>query len=354
MGTSIRILIAGDYRYPWYEKACADALEHLGHEVIRFSWRGYFATVPGRIEEHLAWSGPVTWQVNRALARAGAENEIDVLLVWRGVHVTSDTLRLIRRQNPRSILVSYNNDDPFGPIYASRSASIHQRRLWVRFRQSIPEYDLNLVARPINVLEYRAAGARDVRVFMQYFVPQLHRPRELTPDERQRYECDVVFVGHYEADGREQYLSALARAGLKVRVFGTGWPNVVLTRIFHELPIVCPVYGDDYSKALCGAKLCLCFLSRLNRDSYTRRTFEIPACGRLMLSERTTDLTRLFAEDREAVYFGSEAELVEKAIFYVNDDVRRESMAKAGLDRAWRSGHDVVSRMVEITKILPP
>ena len=308
--------------------------------------------MPGRLEEYLAWSGPATWQANRALARAVAENRIDLLLVWRGVHVASNTLRLIRRQNSRCILVSYNNDDPFGPAYASRSASIHQRRLWGRFRQAIPQYDLNFVYRSVNVQEYKAAGARAVHVLMPYFVPELHRPRELTVEEKRHYECDVVFVGHYEADGREQHLSALARAGLKVRIFGTGWPKDVLERISLEFEPALPVYGNDYSKALGGAKVCLCFLSRLNRDSYTRRTFEIPACGRLMLSERTDDLTRLFAEDREAMFFGSEAELVEKAISCVKDGVRRESMAKAGLDRVWRSGHDVISRMAEMTRLL--
>ena len=66
-----------------------------------------------------------------------------------------------------------------------------------------------------------------------------------------------------------------------------------------------PVFGDDYAKALCGAKVCLAFLSKLNRDSYTRRCFEIPACGNVMLAERTADLCRMFKEDEEACFFSS-------------------------------------------------
>jgi len=284
------------------------------------------------------------------LTRAVAENETDVLLVWRGVHVARDTLRLIRRQNPRCILVSYNNDDPFGPSYSS-GASIHQRRLWRRFLRAIPEYDLSFVYRSVNVPEYQAAGARGVHVLMPYFVPELHHPQELTVEEKRLYECDAVFVGHYEADGRERYLRALARAGLKVRIFGTGWPNEVLVGISRGLRRAVPVYGADYAKALSGAKMCLCFFSRLNRDSYTRRTFEIPACGRLMLSERTEELTRLFAEDREAVLFGNEEDLVGKAMSCAKDDVRREGIAKAGLERVWSGGHDVVSRMADMTRL---
>jgi len=70
-----------------------------------------------------------------------------------------------------------------------------------------------------------------------------------------------------------------------------------------------------------------------------------------MLSERTEELTRLFAEDREAVLFGSEEDLVGKAMSCAKDDVRREGIAKAGLERVWSGGHDVVSRMADMTRL---
>ena len=305
----LRILLAGNYSFPCYEKACADALDKIGCDVIRFSWSRYFIPLRGRIENYFAWSGPATRAANRELIDSVRQCEADAVIVWRGTHVDREALRHIRRQNPHCILVSNNNDDPFSMAYTTRRAPVNQRRLWKRFRQAIPEYDLNFVYRPVNVAEYIEQGGRDVRILMPYFVPELTRPYELTREELDRYGCDVVFIGHYEADGRERYLRALAKAGLKVRLFGHDWPDDI-TRKIPGLPKIYPVYGDEYAKALCGAKMCLCFLSRLNRDVYTRRSFEIPACGCLMLSERTQEMTNLFREDRDAVYFSDEKELV--------------------------------------------
>lgn len=344
----MRVLLAGNYQFPWYEQACANALECLGNDVIRFSWKNFYASFPGKIEEYLALDGPATWSANRALERTVAAIQPDMVVVWRGNHIGAPCLNNIRKQSPQCLIASYNNDDPFGPRYSSNAAPINHRRLWNRFKEAIPAYDLNFVYRPTNVAEYLDAGARNVHVLMPYFVPELHSPMKLTADELLTYGCDVVFVGHHEADGRSKYLRAIVRAGLKLRIFGNGWPQDVLASISPSLPPARAVLGEEYAKALCGAKVCLSFLSKLNRDTYTRRTFEIPACGGVMLSERTPDLSELFVEDKEAVYFDGEAELVEMATALVKDPARQASIGDAALRRVWSSGHDVVSRMQQM------
>jgi len=69
-----------------------------------------------------------------------------------------------------------------------------------------------------------------------------------------------------------------------------------------------PVYGKEYRQALCDAKLGACFLSKWNGDEYTRRVFEIPACGVMLLAERTRTMESLFKEGRDAECFGSAEE----------------------------------------------
>ncbi|MCJ7785103.1 MAG: glycosyltransferase, partial [Desulfobacterales bacterium] len=152
--------------------------------------------------------------------------------------------------------------------------------------------------------------------------------------------------------GREEYLRVLVKAGLHVRLFGGRyWTNGVLGDLFPYFGDVFPVFGEDYAKALCGAKMCLCFLSKLNRDTYTRRCFEIPACGKLLLSERTGDLQRMFIEDEEAVFFFNQGELVNKALWLRDHPEEINRIAKAGMHRVHADGHLVIDRMKEMISL---
>ena len=251
-----------------------------------------------------------------------------------------------------AILVSYNNDDPFGPK-AGVQAPWHHRFLWRNYLQCLPEYDFNFVYRPVNIADVIDAGGKNVDLLMPYFIPEIDRPVSLTQSEYGNYGCDVVFVGHYEPDGRQHYLRALVRAGLHLRLFGGKyWIPRVLGDLADYFGEVRPVIGAEYVKALCGAKMCLCIMSRLNRDTYTRRCFEIPACGRLLLSERTKDLQGFFKENEEAVFFSNPAELVEKALWLKRNPDEIERIALAGMRRVHADGHSVDDRMRQFLTII--
>lgn len=353
----MKLLLAGNWECEWYQAACAEALKQLGVEVVplRFApfFRGYGGWgYPGKVEEALpVLPGPALIRLNVSLYRAVQVHRPDWGWIWRGTHVLPCTLRLIRRKTGVR-LASYNNDDAFGP-QTHKKVLWHHHLLWRWYLAALKEYDLNLVYRPVNVNEVRAAGGNSVHVLMPYFVPWMHRPVELTEVDRRRYDCDVAFVGHYEPDGRDRYIRALIEAGLRVRVFGGGyWNRWAPPDLRRVLGTVRPVYGDDYAKALCGAKMALGLLSRLNRDTYTRRHFEIPACGGLLLSERTSDLERMFKEDEEAVFFWSPEECVERAQQLLSAPEKRARIRENGRQRVWRDGHDVVSRMREFVELL--
>jgi len=83
----------------------------------------------------------------------------------------------------------------------------------------------------------------------------------------------------------------------------------------------------------------------LNRDTYTRRCFEIPAAGTVLLAQYSDDLAGLFEPDVEAVYFKSPDELITKLTWLLENNDIRTTIAKAGQQKAVTAGHDVVSRM---------
>jgi hypothetical protein len=347
----MKILIVGDWHSQLHEEALYQALRQLGSEVLRFPWYVYFRPVrllgrmvlPAFKFQNKYILGPLVSRLNRDLVASAWREQPDAVFVYRGTHIFRETLRHLRQVSPASTLVGYNNDDPFSPLYP--------QWMWRHFVTGLPEYDLILAYRHRNLDDFRRAGARRVRLFRSWYVPERNKSVLLSEEERCRFSCDVVFVGHYEKDYRLHCLEEIVRHGWKLNLFGHeyGWhPALKKSPLLRGFVPLRAVWDEDYNKALCGAKIGLCFLSKLNRDTYSRRCFEIPATGTLMLAEYTDDLAELFKEGEEADFFRSPGELMEKVDFYLrNEDIRRR-VGQAGRRRLVTDGHDVVSRAREL------
>ena len=123
-----------------------------------------------------------------------------------------------------------------------------------------------------------------------------------------------MFAGHVEPDFRIDCLARVVRAGLKCRIFGgdAEWKSALPEDVYRAVRAAPNVRGADYRRALCGSKIAACFFSKRNRDQYTHRSWEIPACGVFLLSERTAPMQEMYDEGKEAEFFGSPEEFLEK------------------------------------------
>lgn len=98
--------------------------------------------------------------------------------------------------------------------------------------------------------------------------------------DEKRYVYDVVFLGHYEDDDRLLYIQKLTEAGITVGVPKSSWSEKINNKCLLQLENT----GTAYNQILNESKIALVFLSTLNKDTYTRRCFEIPAARTFMLS----------------------------------------------------------------------
>ena len=346
----MKILIVGAWAWPQYEAAFARGLRQSGIEVEGLSTENFFTGFLGHVQKTLTFPGLAMWRLNKAVVSVCKKQQPDFVLFWRPTHVWPSTIKQLTIMGVDT--ASYNNDDPFS-TKTHGNAPWHHYFLWFWYLRCIPFFGKNFFYRKINCEEAMSHGAKHAEVLLPYFMPWQDRPMKLTAAESQRFQTDVVFVGHYEPDGRELSLRGLAEAGIRVKLWGGAyWTSAVLGDLYASLAPIITAEGDNYAKALSGAKVCLCFLSKLNRDTYTRRCFEIPACGGLMLAERTEDLLSFFKEDEEACFFSSKEELVQKVQWLLLNPQKRELIAAAGLRRVWADGHDVNSRAQQfITRI---
>ena len=329
------LIIRGAFGYA-YEPAWLKALNEIG--VAAEMLDCHELTLPGvlgRVERRILVGPGINRIRSKAIERARSTRP-DIILAYQGHYLDKNTIDQLK---DFGFVTGYHNDDPFGP-------SKNFRR-YHHFNSALPSYHGFHVYRPINLQEMREVGVPNVGLLMPGYIPWMDYPRVLSAEDRKKYECDVVFAGHYEDDVRGACLSNTINSGLKLNVFGDkhSWNKRADKNLLERLNPIYPVFGDDYRKAICGAKIALCFFSKSNRDKYTRRVFEITACGGFLLSERTDEMLNIFAEGESAEYFSSAEEYIDKVKFYVKNDSARNKIARSGFERVRADGHDLHSRM---------
>lgn len=333
----MRILYVGAFRVGSMTEARRRALYDLGHEVMevdRAPYLGHGSYLVRKIQMHLLF-GPGITTYNKELVRRSNESKPDMIYVDIAVHLWPNTVAALRNCN--ACLVHYTSEY-FG----------FRPYLYRHFFKTVHLYDAHVITNPLVKPMLAEKGARKIIMSEFGYDPELHHPVELTPEEETSYGADAVFVGHWEPM-TEQMIIRLREAGVRVKVWGPGWRRAGNLSDRHEIR---PLYGEEYVKALAAAKIGLGLLSKWNHNTSASRTFEIPAIGTFLLAERSQAHLSYYVEGKEAEFFESPEELVEKAKYYLAHDEQRKTVAAAGHRRCMQSGYSQKDRMCQILQAL--
>lgn len=93
------------------------------------------------------------------------------------------------------------------------------------------------------------------------------------------------------------------------------------------------------------------FVRRSNRDTLSMRTFEIPAMHGFLLADRTDAQTTLLREGREAAYFSSSDELIQKIAQYLGDVPSRDDIAQSGYKAITTGSHTYTDRLRSLLEL---
>src|SRR5271170_505519 len=306
------------------------ALERLGHQVVPFNTFDYLPRNPliSRAT-HLLSAGPSVSRLNRDLLRIAAGEKPDLFWADKLLSMRPSTLDRLRAMDIAT--VSYMIDNPFGT---------RRDRGWRLYMKNIPQYDLHVVQRDKNVLDYTSRGARDVIKIQTAYEPTLHYapPEGWSDADRDR---DVSFIGT-PYDDRAQTLTRLWReCGFHVTVSGNtrSWTRAFAPDAFKAIFRHGELFRDDYRNAIWRSRINLSFLTHSNQDEFVHKSFEIAGCGGFLLAERSEGHLQRFKEDEEAVFCSTFDELVAKVRRYLPDEAARNRIARAGNLRAARDGY---------------
>lgn len=319
-----RILLAGDWKYSIYEDALSKGFVEAGIEVvplklmkIGFTGSRLINTIVNRIAD------------SKSLRETVAKTNPDYIFLYRPESVNSSVLMHIKKAHPSIPIMIYHNDNPY-----------KNRVRYLGYLRLIHKVHHVFLYRPSDALSVSRSSPVSTSVLMPNYITYEHYPE---PVDEERYKSDVVYIGHWEDDGRDEYIDSLLDKGISVRVFGTRWKySRVLPKKFTDL--ILPVYGNEYRRYLSSAKIALVFLSSANRDVYTRRCFEIPACSTFMLAPRTEALLSLFEEGHEAEYYDTKREMLNKVNKYLSDDTERNRVSTNSNIKVRKDMHNEIGR----------
>jgi len=306
------------------------ALERLGHQVVPFNSYAYNSANPlVRKIAHRLVTGPTVSRLNRDLLNIAQREKPDVFWADKLLSMRPATLDRLRARG--IVTVSYMIDNPFGT---------RQDPGWRLYMKNIPHYDLHVVQRDKNILDYTSRGARDVIKIQTAYEPTLQFPPPAGWSDKDR-DREVSFIGT-PYDDRAVTLSNLQHLNeFSVTISGNerSWRRSLSPEIFTQTYREGELFQQQYREAIWRSKINLSFLTHANQDEFVHKSFEIAGCGAFLLAERSDGHLQRFKEDEEAVFFSTYDELVQKIRRYLPDEAARRRIAAAGCLRAARDGY---------------
>lgn len=259
----------------------------------------------------------------------------DIVWVDGGFLLPKDIICFIQK-NFKCQFIHYTPDSLSAPGKSNRC-----------MKNAISAYDVVVTTKEQDLKLYEKFSAKRVIFSLQGFDPNIHKPITLSSDEKLKFDSDVSFVGHYMKDRATALDYILNQLNIKISIYGTGWNN---HNVSNKIKSV--FYGeavaDDYAKVIAGTKIILGFLNNDVQDTFTTRTFEIPACKGFLLAERSKMHEKLLTEGLEAEFFSDNNEMLYKINQYLTDDSKRKEIAFNGHRRVIDSGYSWSALMEKI------
>lgn len=178
----------------------------------------------------------------------------------------------------------------------------------------IPHLDYCVTSEIETVPKYRELGARVIHAIPCHGVP-IERDWS---DIEEKYE--VSFVGTRKYD-RETYINQIKEHNIRVHVVGPGWDKWASSDEISDI-FKCSKINLNFSK------------TEHNKLGWKGRIFQITNAGGFLLTEYRPRIENFFEIDKEIVCFRDGREMVDKILYYLNNDKERRAIAQAGWKRA--------------------
>jgi spore maturation protein CgeB len=314
---------------------CKVIEEILEIQILKYDILHQFGS-KNKFQKSLAWryfTGSIVININKDIRELIKKENYNFDLIWvdKGTFLYPSTIQLLKSKS--KTLLHYTPDTAF---FENNS------RL---FREGIHFYDFLVTTKSFELNHYTSKVSSDKVILISQGYQDNFKLNHLDIESKEKA---ISFIGLCEPY-REGVISILLNNGFQVNLGGVGWERFVKkqnTKRLHYLGK--EIFGESYTNAISSSMLSLGFLSKKFPELHTTRTFEIPACGTCLITERNEEIDRFFNDD-ECLKYDSIEELIEVIKYYLDKPNELQKITLRGYNRVKTHGTDYKS---QISKIL--
>ncbi|MFH1459645.1 MAG: glycosyltransferase [Candidatus Omnitrophota bacterium] len=316
-----------------------NAIVNLGHELVSFDDRKFI--FPGRVR-----------------------GKINVLQKWELDRINSNLLKLVLHKKPDICLVN-----SVGRIKVEIIQKIKQLGVRTAYLTTDFPWDSDVLVQEALNYEFVFYGGTEIaqkfkqanikKAFWLPFAcdPDLHKPVELSSEEKKQYSADIAFVGSiYPKLYSNRLIILEGISDFNIKVWGPGADTVSANS-----PLKKKIMGNDtkpgqWQKIYSAVKIGVCIhfedhLKKIPCYQASPRIYELLSCKCFTLVDNQVDVSKLFEDGKHLVIFKSIPDLREKINYYLAHPEKRKIIAEQGFNEVINN-HTYQHRIKKIIAII--
>ncbi|MCB2210539.1 glycosyltransferase [bacterium] len=342
----LRILVAG----PVYGGTLpmgpyvTDAFRKLGHhaELLDYSsfdeGRRLLDSLTGDKQQHAQLMSEFTQLLGRGIVARAKDMRAQIVFFLAQAPGTKEALQALRDE---------------GIVSAMWFVEDSELATW--WPQVAPEYDVFFHIQGDKFSDQLLqAGAKHAHYLPVAADPRIHRPLDLTAEDRTRFDADVSHVGAGYFNRRRFFLHLLDR---DFKLWGNDW---------DEAPGLAKVLQDNGRRVSTEETVRIFNASRINLNLHSStyaqgvnphgdfvnpRTFEIASCGAFQLVDHRSLLAEMFEPCKEIAVFHNLDECRAQIDHFLAHPDEAKAIAEAGRERVLHD-HTYAHRMDEAVRVI--
>ena len=305
----------------------------MGHKTCPFDWR-----------YELERGGPQ--RMNETLISAYEQLKPDLTIVVKGLGIEPKTIKHMRGIHDAPIVGWIFDNTLGGKMVAECTPYI----------DLIREFDIFYTVDSDAVPELNKMGVK-AKHLMQACYPKLHCEQILNDFQKNRYGADIIFIGSLGSihPNRERILEDVYDEGFYFKTYGEVlYPENKDPIWVKDTHTGIAVTNELHSAVVNSSKIILgCDGWPHRGHSWSLRLYKVLCAGGFYLTTHTKGIEDYFTPGVHLETYNTKAELISKINKYLNDDVAREKIAKAGQELVLKE-HTLDKRIQQIINDTKP